>query len=72
MDNLNDINYTFLLELDWYDIDKDKTNILKILRIFKSESNIYTFDNIDDFKKLENKNKFVLKKQIQPKIYFNK
>ena len=28
MDNLNDINYTFLLELDWYDIDKDKTNIL--------------------------------------------
>ena len=70
MDNLNDINYTFLLELDWYDIDKDKTNILKkFYEYLESESNIYTFDNIDDFKKLENKNKFIFNETNTAKKY---
>ena len=31
----------------------------KFYEYLESESNIYTFDNIDDFKKLENKNKFI-------------
>lgn len=72
MDNLkeHDINYTFLLKLDWYDIDRDKTNILKkFYEYLESESNIYTFDNIDDFKKLENKNIFIFNETNTAKKY---